>query len=58
MKGPIIQVDDREPATLTAELTYLGYKVENLLLKAGEVRFQDPAGSLLKQMELYIRLPV
>ena len=35
MKSPTIRVDNREPANLTAELTYLGYKVENMLLKAG-----------------------
>ncbi len=36
MKNPTIKVDNRESATLTAELIYLGYQVENVLLKAGD----------------------
>lgn len=32
MKNHTIRIDNREPAMLTAELIYLGYHVENVLL--------------------------
>ncbi|MFX1286565.1 MAG: hypothetical protein ACFFB5_23210 [Promethearchaeota archaeon] len=36
MKKNTIRINNREPAILTAELTYLGYQVENVLLEAGD----------------------
>lgn len=36
MKSHTIWIDNREPATLTVELTYLGYQVEDTYLEAGD----------------------
>ena len=41
-----IKVDKREPATLTAELTYLEYEVDNCTLKAGDFEGQYVIGEI------------
>ncbi len=53
MKNPTIRVDNREPATLTAELTYLGYKVENVLLKAGDFEGETIIGEIKREKDFY-----
>ena len=53
MKKPTIRVDNREPATLTAELTYLGYKVENVLLKAGDFEGETIIGEIKREKDFY-----
>ena len=46
MNQPKIKVDTREPATLTAELTYLEYEVENCRLNAGDFEGQYVIGAI------------
>ncbi len=41
-----IKVDKREPATLTAELTYLEYEVDKCKLKAGDFEGQHVIGEI------------
>lgn len=53
MKGTPIRVDNREPATLTARLTYLGYQVENLTLKAGDFEGKTIIGEIKRETDFY-----
>lgn len=53
MKHPTIRVDNREPATLTAELTYLGYQVENVNLKAGDFEGKTIIGEIKRDNDFY-----
>ncbi|UCE14008.1 MAG: hypothetical protein JSV04_02230 [Candidatus Heimdallarchaeota archaeon] len=52
-KGPRIQVDAREPAILTAELTYLGYQVENVQLEAGDFQGKNIIGEIKRNNDFY-----
>ena len=53
MRNPTIRVDNREPATLTVELTYLGYQVENMLLKAGDFEGETIIGEIKREKDFY-----
>lgn len=53
MKGTPIRVDNREPATLTARLTYLGYQVENLTLKTGDFEGETIIGEIKRDTDFY-----
>ncbi len=53
MKKNTIRIDNREPAILTAELTYLGYQVENALLKAGDFEGKTIIGEIKRNKDFY-----
>ena len=52
-KRPRILVDTREPAILTAELTYLGYQVENVRLAAGDFQGKTIIGEIKRDTDFY-----
>jgi ERCC4-type nuclease len=53
VKAPIIRVDNRESAILTAELTYLGYQVENLFLDIGDFESDYIIGEIKRENDFY-----
>ncbi len=53
MKINTIRIDNREPAMLTAELTYFGYQVENTLLKAGDFGGKTIIGEIKRNKDFY-----
>ena len=53
MKKNTIRIDNRESAILTAELTYLGYQEENVLLEAGDFEGKTIIGEIKRDKDFY-----
>ncbi|UCG02707.1 MAG: ERCC4 domain-containing protein [Candidatus Heimdallarchaeota archaeon] len=53
MNKNIIRIDNREPAILTVELTYLGYQVENLFLETGDFEGRTIIGEIKRDKDFY-----
>ena len=53
MKKNTIQIDNRESAILTVELTYLGYNVENVFLEVGDFEGKTIIGEIKRDKDFY-----
>ncbi|MFX0209137.1 MAG: ERCC4 domain-containing protein [Candidatus Hodarchaeota archaeon] len=53
MKKNTIRIDNRESAILTAELTYLGYTVENVFLEVGDFEGKTIIGEIKRDADFY-----
>ena len=51
MRKNTIRIDNRESAILTAELTYLGYNVENVFLEAGDFEGKRIIGEIKREKD-------
>lgn len=53
MKRNTIRIYNRESAILTAELTYLGYEVENVFLEVGDFEGKTIIGEIKWDADFY-----